>query len=143
VLRELPEVNAEPLCIIFDRSWRTGEVPEDWRIASVTLVFKKGKKEDLGNYRPVILTSVPGKVMAQLVLDAISSNWKRRRPSGRVSMDSPRENHAQPTSKPSMMVSQCCSTYLEFLLTASSLPPTILPRAWDLRSTDLKCTAFF
>ena len=40
-----------------------GEVPEDWRVASVTSVFKKGKKKDLGNYGTVSLTSIPGKVM--------------------------------------------------------------------------------
>ncbi|GAB0183470.1 mitochondrial enolase superfamily member 1 [Grus japonensis] len=45
----------------FERSRRAGEVPEDWRKASVTPVFKKGKKEDLGNYGPVSLTSIPGK----------------------------------------------------------------------------------
>ena len=44
VLRELADVIAEPLSIIFERSWRTGEVPEDWRKASVTSIFKKGKK---------------------------------------------------------------------------------------------------
>jgi len=32
------------------------EVPEDWTIASVTSVFKKGKKEDPRNYRLVSLT---------------------------------------------------------------------------------------
>jgi len=31
VLGELENVIAEPLSIIFERSWRTGEVPEDWR----------------------------------------------------------------------------------------------------------------
>ncbi|PKU46943.1 glycerol kinase [Limosa lapponica baueri] len=31
VLRELAEVIAGPLSVIFERSWRTGEVPEDWR----------------------------------------------------------------------------------------------------------------
>ena len=45
VLRELVEVVAEPLSIIFERSWTTGEVPEDWRIANVTPVFKKGKRK--------------------------------------------------------------------------------------------------
>ena len=54
-------------------------MPEDWRIANVTLVFKKGKKEDPGNYRPVLLTSVPGKVMEQLVLDAISKQLEEKK----------------------------------------------------------------
>jgi len=43
MLRELADVTAEPLSTIFERSWRTEEVPEDWRKASVTAVFKKGK----------------------------------------------------------------------------------------------------
>jgi len=70
VLRELADVVAEPLSI-FERSWRTGEAPEDWRKASVTPIFQKGKKEDPGNYRPVSLTSIPGKVMEQLILEII------------------------------------------------------------------------
>ncbi|NXI08561.1 RTBS polymerase, partial [Irena cyanogastra] len=78
VLRELAEVIARPLSIIFAKSWATGEVPEDWRKANVTPVFKKGKKEDPGNYRPVSLTSIPGKVMEQLVLGAVSRHIKDR-----------------------------------------------------------------
>ena len=66
MLRELVDVIAEPFSIIFERSWRTGEVPEDWGKADVTPVFKKAKKEDPGNYRPVSLTSIPGKVIEQL-----------------------------------------------------------------------------
>jgi len=71
VLKELADVIAEPLSIIFERSWRTGEVPKDWRKAIVTPIFKKGKKEGPGSYRPVILTSIPGKVMEQLILNVI------------------------------------------------------------------------
>lgn len=62
VLRKLAEVIAELLSIISERSWRMGEVPERWRIASVTPAFKNDKKEDLGNYRPVSLTSIPEKM---------------------------------------------------------------------------------
>jgi len=38
-------------------------MPEDWRIAFATPVFKKSKKEDLVKCRPVNLTFVPAKVM--------------------------------------------------------------------------------
>ena len=44
-LRELADVIAEPLSIIFERSWRTGEVPEDWRKANVTPIFKRRRQE--------------------------------------------------------------------------------------------------
>ncbi|KAJ7400205.1 hypothetical protein BTVI_107419 [Pitangus sulphuratus] len=55
-----------------DQSMADRVVPGDWKKANVTLVFRKGKKEDPGNYQSVSLTSVPGKVMECLVLEVIS-----------------------------------------------------------------------
>ena len=60
VVGELVGVLAEPFSAIYQRSWLSGEVPEDWKLANVTPIYNKGCKEDLGNYRPVSLTSVPG-----------------------------------------------------------------------------------
>ncbi|PKU32528.1 rna-directed dna polymerase from mobile element jockey- hypothetical protein [Limosa lapponica baueri] len=79
VLRELAEVITGPLSIIFERSWRTGKVPKDWRKANVTPAFKRGKKEDPGNYRPVSLTSIPGKMMECLVLGIISKHVEEKK----------------------------------------------------------------
>ncbi|CAM4517210.1 unnamed protein product [Lepidochelys olivacea] len=79
VLKELAAVIAEPLAIIFENSWRTGEVPDDWKKANVVPIFKKGKKEDPGNYRPVSLTSVPGKIMEQVLKESILKRLHERK----------------------------------------------------------------
>ncbi|CAM5114317.1 unnamed protein product [Natator depressus] len=79
VLKELAAVIAEPLAIIFENSWRTGEVPDDWKKANVVPIFKKGKKEDPGNYRPVSLTSVPGKIMEQVLKESILKHLHERK----------------------------------------------------------------
>ena len=56
-----------PLALIFNRSITSGDVPEDWRRANVTPIFKKGNKTSPGNYRPVSLTSVRSKLSHAII----------------------------------------------------------------------------
>ena len=69
LLRELADILATPIQILFSASLARGEVPSQWREATVVLIFKKGDKTDPGNYRPVSLTSVLCKTLERLIAE--------------------------------------------------------------------------
>merc|ERR1739842_187527 len=71
VLRELVNVLARPLTLIFRKSMATGKIPSAWKVAEVKPIFKKGDKSDPGNYRPVSLTSIVCKVFESFLRDAL------------------------------------------------------------------------
>ena len=50
--------------------------PAYWKQANITPLFKGGAKTEPGNYRPVSLTSVPGKVMEMLFIEQVRTHLK-------------------------------------------------------------------
>ena len=49
-------------------------MPSDWKAANVTPVYKKGKRTDPSNYRPISLTSVCCKTLEHIVYSSIFSH---------------------------------------------------------------------
>ena len=67
LLAETAEELTVPVTLIFRKSLEEGHMPNDWRKASITPIFKKGNRSSPNNYRPVSLTSILCKVMETLV----------------------------------------------------------------------------
>ena len=74
VLKDNCDVLCVPLSIILNKSMNAGCVPQDWKLANVTPIFKKGSKSKPENYRPVSLTSISCKLMESIIRDQVVSH---------------------------------------------------------------------
>jgi hypothetical protein len=77
VLKELAPEIAPILAIIFKKSLETDEIPNDWRTAIVSPVYKKGNRYKAENYRPTSLTCICCKLMEHIVTSHIMSHADR------------------------------------------------------------------
>ena len=68
MLRHLGPVARGVLLSIINESWTTGQVPRQWRAATVVPIPKSGKNKKLvSSYRPIALTSHVGKLAERLI----------------------------------------------------------------------------
>ena len=67
LLRDSADIVAKPLTTIINVSLSQGLVPTDWKGARVLPLFKKGKTDDMDNYRPISIMPAVSKVMKRAV----------------------------------------------------------------------------
>ena len=71
MIKELKETLLVPLKTLFEKSLNSGRIPEEWRDATVVPLYKKGKRSEPGNYRPVSLTVITGKLLERIVKETM------------------------------------------------------------------------
>ncbi len=71
ILKETKDEIAGALASLFNMSLRQGLVPADWKTAKATPILKKGDRNIPGNYRPIGLTSVVGKMLESIIRDKV------------------------------------------------------------------------
>ena len=67
VLKNCAPALAKPLTLLFNISFVSGIIPDDWKLASVVPVHKKDSKGSVENYRPISLTSLVVKVFERCI----------------------------------------------------------------------------
>ena len=71
VLKNCSKTLAYPLSILFNLSYNTGYIPQEWKLANVVPVHKKDDKNKVTNYRPISLTSLVMKVFERILYDEL------------------------------------------------------------------------
>ena len=67
ILKECAKELSPSICQLFNISLATGTLPLEWKESNVVPVHKKGKKEDVTNYRPISLLCVISKVLERCI----------------------------------------------------------------------------
>ena len=78
-LKELEEEIAPHLYKIYRKSADERKAPQGWKLGNVPPIYKKGPKEEPGNYRPVCLTSVPCKIFESIIVDLIVEHIEKNK----------------------------------------------------------------
>ena len=71
VLKECAKELSLPLYLLFRSSLDEGKIPECWKTAHVSPIYKKGSKQDPLNYRPISLTSIACKILERIIRNKI------------------------------------------------------------------------
>ena len=58
LLTELSSHISKPIAFLLNKTIEYGKIPNDWKRAYVSPIFKKGARNRAENYRPISLTSV-------------------------------------------------------------------------------------
>ena len=79
ILKVCSEEVADALVLVFSASINQGKLPDDWRHAIITSVYKGGNKNHTNpeNYRPISLTSVTCKLMEHVIHSHIMKHLDR------------------------------------------------------------------
>ena len=75
ILKECALELSTSLCNLFNKSFQSGSLPSDWKIAHIIPVHKKGPKHKKENYRQISLTSIISKIAEKIVTSRVVSFW--------------------------------------------------------------------
>ena len=76
-LKAMSSPIAPVLTSLFQASINQGQIPDDWKTAYVTPLFKKGDRAKASNYRPVSLTSVCCKIIEHVIHSHVINHLER------------------------------------------------------------------
>ena len=78
LVKSCRQVLAPSLANLYNESLESGEVPDIYKLAHITPVYKSGSQHEVSNCRPISLLPVASKVLERLILSQCKSYFNRQ-----------------------------------------------------------------
>jgi len=81
VVYEIRHETSLPLAMLFNRSLESNQIGVStiWKCANISPIYKKGRKDEVNNYRPLILTCILCKVVESIVRDKVMDHFVKNK----------------------------------------------------------------
>ena len=73
-LKETVDSISLPVTMLFNKSLSEGKLPNEWKLANVTSIFKSGDKTKASNYRPISITCILCRLLENVVKTTIMTH---------------------------------------------------------------------
>ena len=80
LIKEAGNETCQEIAKLFTKCLKNREVPEEWNMATIILLHKKGDKSEINNYRPISLTSHMCKLFTRVIKNRIEKQLDEHQP---------------------------------------------------------------
>ena len=79
VFAEAAQILSEPLALLYNMVFQSGNVPKSWKTTRVVMLHKKNSKDDVKNYRPLSMSDHIGKIGERLINAALKDHLEKNK----------------------------------------------------------------
>ena len=79
LVKQLCNVISKPMCSVINNSFLTGNFPEELKISRITPIYKKGDKNEAGNYRPISVLPPFAKIYEKAICVRLEAFFEREK----------------------------------------------------------------
>ena len=66
---------AEPLTAVLNSYFTNSSIPYDAKLSAITVIFKKGERDQIRNYRPISLSNNDIKLLTKVMCEGLKNIW--------------------------------------------------------------------
>ena len=75
VIKHCAKIIAPTLCQLYNMHMLRGTFPDELKLGIITPVYKKGKKDEIENYRPISTLPIFGKIFEKILYSRIRKHY--------------------------------------------------------------------